>query len=234
MARESDRTAGRAFAVVVLLAIGRAWSQEVAGARPPDDRAGEGRGQQAERCASRHHLGAPGVTAVRDPGRAEHERVEHRRGEHERDPGAGRDAAGDQPARDRDGAALADRKREASESGDRDLESRRQTPDRAEGPLREKDRDRRGRDRAHEDEGQRLDHDRGEDEQERLRGRPVPEARRRRDDHEQDEHAEQPPERRLRDGPRLPGPREAQPPRLDLEGRRRVDSPIHDRKCGGL
>ena len=160
--RWSTNDAGAAVVVVVVLV-----RRGLQTARAGDQRAGADRHQQAERGAPEHHL-QRAAAAVGDGGGEQHDRVDDRRGEHERDARGGVDAAQDQPARDRDAAALADRHRHPGERDAGDLQRQREARDGGEPALGHEDLDRRRDARAEEDERQRLDGDRGADDQERL------------------------------------------------------------------
>ena len=167
------------FVVVRLCPLTRPGAQEVARAGAPSDgEPGGARRDEPEARAPGDHLGAAGVPAVGDPGRGEHDRVQDGRREHERDSRAGVDAPRDQAARDRDRAALADREGDPAQGGAGDLQGEREPRQGVERAFRQEHGDRGGGERADEDERQRLDHDRGEDEQERLRCGAVAEPQR--------------------------------------------------------
>jgi hypothetical protein len=135
--------------------------------RPPRRK----REHEHEDGASRDHLQRDPAPSIRDVGSCEHDRVEDGGGEHERQARGGVDPARNETTRHRDGSAVAHGKREAPEHRQRHLQAQTFAGHAHHHALGNEHLEHRAGHRPDEDERNGFDHDRGEDQDEVLRGR---------------------------------------------------------------
>lgn len=160
---------GTAIAVhVQIVLVFRTRPQQVARfIAPHGPPRGDGQ-DQPQRGPAGGHLQRQSTRAIGNGGGCEHDRVQDRRRHHERQARCRVHPACDQTARDRNGSALAHGEREPAERGRGELELQREAGNPLERSLGYVDGDE-GRDQcAEQDERERLDDDRGEDQDEDL------------------------------------------------------------------